>query len=440
MYNLKTLAVAITALVLAACQGNAPVLSDDGSYYSVPLTGDCQTDADCATFAQVDDCVAAVACKMGVCMASVWATAECCPSDGKTVECLKGRECGSDVDCASHNDCTVPVCNPNLFDGRCNYGYPAWYQDSDGDTFGNEAVVKRQCDQPAGYVDKAGDCKDNVETVNPSVPETCNNVDDNCDGTVDEGLIQATTCGVGACAGNEGFKTCVAGEYTNDTCDKLYRATPETCNNVDDNCDGETDEGAIGPFWFLDDDDDGWGLKGVFEQACVMPEGYAVKDADCDDGDDTVHPNAAEICDKVDNDCDSETDEDGACSSCNNPFGAMECGGTYTIVYPSDAIGPWLNGYAKKPTYDESGHEMVGLFTSATQKTVTVTFSNVLPSGVGVDVDLFVMEEACETQANVAWGNSTLVFTAKAGLQYYVAFDQYKGTNVTSLKAYVACQ
>jgi hypothetical protein len=70
--------------------------------------------------------------------------------------------------------------------------------------------------------------------------ETCNSLDDNCDGTTDDGFDTPTTCGVGACAGNTGVIPCVGGP---DTCDPFEGAIVEICSNsIDDDCDGATDE------------------------------------------------------------------------------------------------------------------------------------------------------------------------------------------------------
>ena len=91
------------------------------------------------------------------------------------------------------------------------------------------------------------DCNDGDGTVKPGAAEICNNVDDNCDEQIDEDLTRATSCGVGACARNTGIETCVAGDWADDTCDPFSGASPETCNGIDDDCDGTTDEGCSLP-------------------------------------------------------------------------------------------------------------------------------------------------------------------------------------------------
>jgi N-acetylneuraminic acid mutarotase len=61
------------------------------------------------------------------------------------------------------------------------------YRDSDGDGFGNPALSTAACGAaPPGYVTNRNDCNDSNATVHPSGTETCNAIDDNCNGTTDE--------------------------------------------------------------------------------------------------------------------------------------------------------------------------------------------------------------------------------------------------------------
>ncbi len=72
--------------------------------------------------------------------------------------------------------------------------------------------------------------------------ETCNGIDDDCDGDTDEGLSNYVSCGVGRCA-NSVTQTCTDGEF-GPPC-RVGTPITETCNSLDDDCDGQTDEGGV---------------------------------------------------------------------------------------------------------------------------------------------------------------------------------------------------
>ncbi|MEZ4910787.1 MAG: putative metal-binding motif-containing protein [Saprospiraceae bacterium] len=68
-----------------------------------------------------------------------------------------------------------------------------WYQDSDFDGFGNPAITLINCAAPAGYVSNNIDCNDNDFQIHPGASELCDNLDNNCNGLVDEGIPMGTS-------------------------------------------------------------------------------------------------------------------------------------------------------------------------------------------------------------------------------------------------------
>ena len=100
-------------------------------------------------------------------------------------------------------------------------------------------------DDKDGFNENQGDCNDANAAVHPGVTELCNDADDNCNGTKDEEFDVGSACtsGVGACARN-GTKVCKV-DGTGTSCNATPGSpTAEVCNNVDDNCNGQVDEGV----------------------------------------------------------------------------------------------------------------------------------------------------------------------------------------------------
>ncbi|HAU66403.1 TPA: hypothetical protein DCW61_03590 [Candidatus Uhrbacteria bacterium] len=169
-----------------------------------------------------------------------------------------------DSDCddtkASINPGAVEICDgvDNNCVGGIDEGVSAtnWYRDADGDGYGvNSTTPVAGCSQPSGgYVSKSGDCNDSNATVHPGVTETYNNIDDDCDGSVDE--------------------------YTTSLS------------------------------YYIDGDNDGYGKSGsTATVASTKPTGYVSNNTDCVDTNAAIHPGAVETTNGVDDDCDGTIDE-----------------------------------------------------------------------------------------------------------------------------------
>jgi hypothetical protein len=175
-----------------------------------------------------------------------------------------------------------------------------WYEDADGDGYGNDAVTVSSCDAPSGYAGAGGDCDDTDSDYNPGAVELCTDrFDYNCDGSV-----------AYADADNDGYAAC---EECDDGNAAVNPGEVESCNGIDDNCDGSIDEaGALGESTFyLDSDGDGYGSSTSIT-SCSTPSGYVANSSDCDDSNARISPAATESCNGVDDDCDGSVDEAGA--------------------------------------------------------------------------------------------------------------------------------
>ncbi len=193
-----------------------------------------------------------------------------------------------------------------------------WWADLDGDDHGGVALAQEACVQPSGYVASSDDCDDAAAGVNPDAAEVCDGVDQDCDGTVDDGVTSSYwpdrdgdahgdgTVAVEACEVPTGYAS------VSDDCDDLdaaaFPGASEICDGADNDCDGSTDEGVLSTF-YADGDGDGHGDATAPALACAAPTGTVTLADDCDDLDAASFPGASEVCDSVDNDCDGSTDE-----------------------------------------------------------------------------------------------------------------------------------
>jgi hypothetical protein len=193
--------------------------------------------------------------------------------------------------------------------------------------------------------------------------ETCNGKDDDCDGLTDEDLTLAdSSCGkVGVCGGDKVGAVCKNGAWE---CDysKIppYETAEKQCDGLDNDCDGQTDEGYnIG-------------------QACDGPDGDSCKKGTwicASDGKSAVCPNEeqqdiAEVCDGSDNDCDGQTDEEftygdqklALGASCDGVgvcgAGKVVCGKFQTATCSTDPDG--ASNQAKAETCDSLDNDCDG--------------------------------------------------------------------------------
>ncbi|MBR9692228.1 hypothetical protein GOV06_05590 [Candidatus Woesearchaeota archaeon] len=216
-----------------------------------------------------------------------------------------------------------------------------------------------------GGICGAVDCNDTNSSIYPGAPEVCNGVDDDCNGTIDDGLPIA--CNVNADCGADG---CILGTYytftcnnngtcfsycsnvtvitdidldgydtecdndCNDTNASIYPGAPEVCNGVDDDCDNLTDEGfaiicntsldcgtvgcIAGTYYSFTCNNNGTCLASCSNVTSITDndlDGYDTEcDGDCDDANNTIYPGAAEVCNGVDDDCNSTVDDGTICN------------------------------------------------------------------------------------------------------------------------------
>ena len=241
-----------------------------------------------------------------------------------------GAPCVADADCPATFDClevvlpdeaTTTQCVPQS--GECSC--------SKSET---DLKLSTQCWRynEFGKCEGSRTCtKDGLTLCNVNEPsaEVCDGEDNDCDGAVDEdGAVGCKTWfpdndgdGAGLTTGkcmcqNPGVGYATAGGDCNDFAKTIHPGAKEICNNVDDNCNSQTDEsGASGcTNYFKDKDGDGFGDPD--DAACLCPSKKTIdfieQAGDCDDADNKVKPGVPEVCDGKDNNCNDKSDEENA--------------------------------------------------------------------------------------------------------------------------------
>ena len=229
------------------------------------------------------------------------------------------------TDCDDENDVVAPNLSESCdgLDNNCDDAIDegverTFFEDLDADGFGNDSVTSLGCVIPSGYSTQGGDCDDGESRANPAATEVCDGLDNNCVNGIDEdGLttwyLDEDGDGVGGSTSEDACESPSTSHVTagNDCDDADPLRAPnkaETCDDIDNDCDDAIDENVTVQV-YADEDGDGFGDPNAGALRCSDGDGYVDDNTDCLDTDSSSNPDAEEVCDTVDNDCDNDVDE-----------------------------------------------------------------------------------------------------------------------------------
>jgi hypothetical protein len=279
--------------------------------------------------------------------------------------------------------CILPqpeVCN-NL-DDNCNnqvdegLSFVNYYNDNDGDGQGTGNAINACTSPGASFVTATGDCNDNNSTINSNAVEVCDNVDNNCNALVDDGIA-----------------------FVN---------------------------------YYFDNDGDGQGA-GVVINACVSPGlNYVTMNGDCDDNNASINSNAVEICNGLDNDCDGQI-ANGLSSTDINAVNVN------TALYPACSAGNLfsanLNNGVNTLVINGAGPDLWYRLTAqhnALRASLSAATGN---NSVGIYQDLGGCLVLITEENEATTGNQVLLTDdLQVGDTYYIAVHQIAGSSNASAK------
>ncbi|MEM6958065.1 MAG: putative metal-binding motif-containing protein, partial [Myxococcota bacterium] len=180
-----------------------------------------------------------------------------------------------------------------------------FFEDQDGDGVGGDNVCfgcgVEACEDETAWVEVAGDCDDSDAERAPGVVDICDGVDNDCDEAIDEdppvyffdedadgfageAAETCAACDPASCTDGADFWTLDTGDCDDANANASPGLSEDMCDGVDNNCNGETDEGLLVEV-FEDVDGDGFGF-GEGDPACLQsdgsaPDGFSRVNGDC---------------------------------------------------------------------------------------------------------------------------------------------------------------
>ncbi len=269
--------------------------------------GGCKGDA--LSCSGLDGACTTGVCVEGKCHKSILEGASCSTTDA----CIDSPTCDAAGVCTGIYDgqkqgcsCKAELCpgaGEECSPTDIGEGCKTFYQDGDGDGHGDPSQPACACTATGKFTATAADdCDDTQNAAWSGAVERCDGIDNNCNGQTDEGLVSQP------CDKANGFGTCkgtaVCKGVDGFVCDAA-EPKAEVCNGKDDDCDGKTDEGLVTATGKpVGAACDGADSDRCLDDVVICEDGVAV----CSLGDDTLEHCAS----GVDDDCDGKIGEEGA--------------------------------------------------------------------------------------------------------------------------------